>query len=171
MASFYSSSSLLSFNISNISLNAFLYVLVVPCFCISPSSATAGSFWLDDIQLTGEISPAKDFQQTVIIRNEKGFALTPTDGIEIYRGADEACIDATASLSKTYYYAAFAADDRGNWSLPAISAQWKYPDDILSNVVDNIINMPQKKILKNHQLLIYHDERVYNILGTMINNK
>lgn len=141
------------------------------CFCISPSSATAGSFWLDDIQLTGEISPAKDFQQTVIIRNEKGFALTPTDGIEIYRGADEACIDATASLSKTYYYAAFAADDRGNWSLPAISAQWKYPDDILNNVVDNIINMPQKKILKNHQLLIYHDERVYNILGTMINNK
>ena len=75
---------------------------------MSPSSATTGSFWLDDIQLSGQISPAKDFQETVIIRNDNDFALSPTDGVEIYRGNGETCVDNTASLSKIYYYAALS---------------------------------------------------------------
>ena len=135
------------------------------CFCVSPSSAAAGSFWLDDIQLTGQISPAKDFHQTVIIRNDNHFALDLADGVEIYRGNNESCLDNTADLSKTYYYAAFAADDRGNWSLPDASAQWKYPEDLHANILNVPTTTEPQKILKNHQLLIIRDNQCYNIMG------
>ena len=135
------------------------------CFCVSPSSAAAGSFWLDDIQLSGQISPAKDFQETVIIRNDNDFALSPTDGVEIYRGNGETCVDNTASLSKTYYYAAFAADDRGNWSEPDASAQWHKAADInTSTSVPTTSTQPQK-MLKHHQLLILRDNQQYTALG------
>ena len=135
------------------------------CFCVSPSSAAAGSFWLDDIQLSGQISPAKDFQETVIIRNDNDFALSPTDGVEIYRGNGETCVDNTASLSKTYYYAAFAADDRGNWSEPDASAQWQKAADINTTISIPVTTTQPKKILKNQQLLIFRDEQYYTVVG------
>ena len=83
----------------------------------------SGSFWLDDIQLEGEISPAKDFAQTVIVRRDDHFAQSPSDGLEIYRGTAESCVDTPAFDKQMYYYAAFSADDRDNWSAPAVSAQ------------------------------------------------
>ena len=135
------------------------------CFCVSPSSAAAGSFWLDDIQLSGQISPAKDFQETVIIRNDNDFALSPTDGVEIYRGNGETCVDNTASLSKIYYYAAFAADDRGNWSEPDASAQWQKAADINTTISIPVTTTQPKKILKNQQLLILRDEQSYTVVG------
>lgn len=135
------------------------------CFCVSPSSAAAGSFWLDDIQLSGQISPAKDFQETVIIRNDNDFALSPTDGVEIYRGNGETCVDNTASLSKIYYYAAFAADDRGNWSEPDASAQWQKAADINTTISIPVTTTQPKKILKNQQLLILRDEQYYTVVG------
>ena len=135
------------------------------CFCVSPSSAATGSFWLDDIQLSGQISPAKDFQETVIIRNENSFAINPTDGVEIYRGNGETCVDNTASLSKIYYYAAFAADDRGNWSEPDASAQWQKAAEIYSNTSNPTITTQPKKILKNHQLLILRETQCYTVVG------
>jgi hypothetical protein len=132
---------------------------------VSPSSAAAGSFWLDDIQLSGQISPAKDFQETVIIRNDNDFALSPTDGVEIYRGNVETCVDNTASLSKIYYYAAFAADDRGNWSEPDASAQWQKAADINTTISIPVTTTQPKKILKNQQLLILRDEQYYTVVG------
>ena len=135
------------------------------CFCVSPSSAAAGSFWLDDIQLSGQISPAKDFQETVIIRNENSFAINPTDGVEIYRGNGETCVDNTASLSKIYYYAAFAADDRGNWSEPDASAQWQKAADINTTISIPVTTTQPKKILKNQQLLILRDKQYYTVVG------
>lgn len=135
------------------------------CFCVSPSSAAAGSFWLDDIQLSGQISPAKDFQETVIIRNDNDFALSPTDGVEIYRGNGETCVDNTASLSKTYYYAAFAADDRGNWSTADTSAQWLKTSDINTTTSVPTTSTQPQKMLKNHQLLILRDNQQYTALG------
>ena len=135
------------------------------CFCVSPSSAAAGSFWLDDIQLSGQISPAKDFQETVIIRNDNDFVLSPTDGVEIYRGNGETCVDNTASLSKIYYYAAFAADDRGNWSEPDASAQWQKAADINTTISIPVTTTQPKKILKNQQLLILRDEQYYTVVG------
>ena len=137
------------------------------CFCVSPSSAAAGSFWLDDIQLSGQISPAKDFQETVIIRNDNDFALSPTDGVEIYRGNGETCVDNTASLSKTYYYAAFAADDRGNWSEPDTSAQWHKTADINTTTSTPTTTAQPQKMMKNQQILIQHDNQYYTVIGQL----
>ena len=137
------------------------------CFCVSPSSAATGSFWLDDIQLSGQISPAKDFQETVIIRNDNDFALSPTDGVEIYRGNGETCVDNTASLSKTYYYAAFAADDRGNWSEPDTSAQWHKTADINTTTSTPTTTAQPQKMMKNQQILIQHDNQYYTVIGQL----
>ena len=139
--------------------------LVRICFCVSPSAPTAGSFWLDDILLTGQITPAKDYVQTVIVRREDRFADNPTDGIEVYRGNAESCVDNDADLAKVYYYAAFAADDRDNWSASAESAQWVTTDTALP--MTQLSGQP-KKILQNHQLLILKEGISYNILGTTI---
>lgn len=139
--------------------------LVRICFCVSPSAPTTGSFWLDDILLTGQITPAKDYIQTVIVRREDCFADNPTDGIEVYRGNAESCVDNDADLAKVYYYAAFAADDRDNWSDPAESAQWVTTDTALP--MTQLSGQP-KKILQKHQLLILKDDTYYNVLGTTI---
>ncbi len=133
------------------------------CFAISPATPMSGSFWLDDIQLEGEISPAKDFAQTVIVRRDDYFAQSPTDGLEIYRGAAEYCVDTAALLDQMYYYAAFSADDRDNWSAPAVSAQWQLSTTNNGNVIAND-NLP-KKICKNQQILIYKSNKYYTILG------
>lgn len=138
------------------------------CFCVSPSSAAVGSFWLDDIQLTGQISPAKDFQQTVIVRNENCFATSPEDGSEVYRGDQEACVDASVLQSKTYYYAAFSVDDRGNWSQPETSAQWKYIAEVQDNTFATLCSKHPQKILKHQQVVILRGDQCYNVLGQLL---
>lgn len=135
------------------------------CFCVSPSAPAAGTFWLDDILLTGQITPAKDYTQTVIIRREDRFADDPTDGVEVYRGNAESCVDNEADLQEVYYYAAFAADDRNNWSAAAESAQWITTDTALP---DQPLKKLQNKILQDQQLLILKDDIYYNVLGTTI---
>ena len=134
------------------------------CFAISPSVPMAGSFWLDDIKLEGEISPAKDFKQTVIIRRDDRFALSETDGIEVYRGAAESCLDASAQVNQVYYYAAFSADDRDNWSAPAASAQCQYTATANQSVLTPEGNSVEK-IWKNNQLLVRRAGEYYTILG------
>jgi hypothetical protein len=138
------------------------------CFCVSPSSAAVGSFWLDDIQLTGQISPAKDFQQTVIVRNENYFATSPEDGSEVYRGDQEACVDASVLQSKTYYYAAFSVDDRGNWSQPETSAQWKHIAEVQDNTFATLCSKHPQKILKHQQVVILRGDQCYNVLGQLL---
>ena len=135
------------------------------CFCVSPSAPAAGTFWLDDILLTGQITPAKDYTQTVIIRREDRFADDPTDGVEVYRGNAESCVDNEADLQEVYYYAAFAADDRNNWSAAAESAQWITTDTALP---DQPLKKLQTKIWQDQQLLILKDDIYYNVLGTTI---
>ena len=135
------------------------------CFGVSPSAPAAGTFWLDDILLTGQITPAKDYTQTVIIRREDRFADDPTDGVEVYRGNAESCVDNEADLQEVYYYAAFAADDRNNWSAAAESAQWITTDTALP---DQPLKKLQNKIWQDQQLLILKDDIYYNVLGTTI---
>lgn len=135
------------------------------CFCVSPSTAAKGSFWLDDIQLTGQISPAKDFAQTRILRKTDTYPLHYNDGIEVYLGNGEACTDQTATLSQTYYYAAFAVDDRNNWSLSVPTAQWKHAADIHSNTTNTPTTLQTTKILKDQQLLILRNNQYYTTLG------
>ena len=135
-------------------------------FGVSTENTVSGTFYLDDLRLSGEIYPAPDYAQTVIVRKDNAFPASPTDGTEIYRGTAETCIDPSAVVGQIYYYAAFAADDRNNWSAPDAGAQWK-SENVTEQGVENIQaedSRPQK-ILRNGQLFIRHGANIYTVLG------
>ena len=136
-------------------------------FGVSTGNPVNGTFYLDDIRLTGEIYPAPDYAQTVIVRKDNAFPASPDDGVEIYRGTDESCTDPSAVVGQLYYYAAFAADDRGNWSAAAPSAQWK-SDDMSERLVSPLAKLPvPQKFLRNGQLFIQRGTKTYTAFGTI----
>ena len=141
--------------------------LVRLSFGVSTGTSVSGTFWLDDLHLTGDIYPAPDYAQTLIVRKDNAFPTSPTDGTEIYRGTAETCIDPSAVVGQVYYYAAFAADDRNNWSASDPAAQW-LSTDIPStfDASDNNSPAPQK-FLRNGQLFILRGTTTYTALGTV----
>ena len=140
--------------------------LVRISFGVSTGNPVAGTFWLDDLHLTGEIFPAPDYAQTVIVRKDNAFPASPTDGVEIYRGTAEQCTDLTYESGKVYYYAAFAADDRNNWSAPAPSAQWR--SDMGEGIEELYEKPAPHKILRNGHVLIQRGITTYSVLGTKV---
>lgn len=140
--------------------------LVRLSFGVSTGDAASGTFWLDDLSLSGDIYPAPDYTQTVIVRKDDAFPSSPADGTEIYRGTAETCTDPSAIVGQLYYYAAFAADDRNNWSAPEPGAQWKSK---VSEGIENIegTSAPQKFLL-NGQLLIHRNSHTYTAVGQMV---
>ncbi len=136
-------------------------------FAVSTGNPVSGTFYLDDLHLSGDIYPAPDYAQTVIVRKDNEFPTSHTDGTEIYRGAEETCTDASAQVGQVYYYAAFAADDRNNWSAPAGSAQWKSENVPAGADYEQTKPAPQK-FLRNGLLLIQRDAKLYTALGTKV---
>ena len=136
-------------------------------FAVSTGNAISGTFYLDDLHLSGDIYPAPDYAQTVIMRKNDAFPASPTDGVEVYRGTAETCTDRSSDAQKTYYYAAFAADDRNNWSAPDPGAQWL---STTSEGIETIqIASPGfQKILSDEQVLIRKDGHTFNILGQIV---
>ena len=136
-------------------------------FGVSTGDATSGTFYLDDLHLSGDIYPAPDFAQTVIVRKDDVFPSSPTDGLEIYRGTEETCTDPSAVVGQVYYYAAFSADDRNNWSSPAETAQWKS-----ENVKDGIDivegTSESQKFLQDGQLFVRRNSHIYTAVGQMV---
>ena len=136
-------------------------------FGVSTGNPVNGTFWLDDLHLTGDVYPAPDYLETVIVRKDNAFPASPTDGTEIYRGTAETYTDASSVAGKQYYYTAFAYDDRNNWSVPTPAAQWHSSDTASAlNPTGNNIPAPQK-FLRNGQLLILRDNKIYTALGTI----
>ena len=133
-------------------------------FGVSTGEPVSGTFYLDDLHLTGDIYPAPDYAQTVIVRKDNEFPTSPADGTEVYRGTAETCTDASAQVGEVYYYAAFAADDRGNWSAPAESAQWK-SDNVQSGVTSVQTKPAAQKVLRNGQVYIQRASNTYTVLG------
>lgn len=133
-------------------------------FGVSTGNPVSGTFYLDDLHLTGDIYPAPDYAQTVIVRKDDAFPVSPADGTEVYRGTAETCTDATAQVGDVYYYAAFAADDRGNWSAPAESAQWK-SENVLTDSTAANEKTAAWKILRNGHVYIQRDSNTYTVLG------
>ena len=138
-------------------------------FGISDGSAISGTFYLDDIEISGDIFPAPDFLETIIVRKENGFSASVSDGIEVYRGKAEEFTDTQADISKTYYYAAFASDDRGNISAADVSAQWctNNPSSSLGKTTDDI-SPANKKIEGGQLFIILPDGRCFNAVGQVI---
>lgn len=140
-------------------------------FSISTGTPSQGTFYLDDVCLKGFIAPDEDFQETAIIRNDNAFPTSITDGTEIYRGSGESCYDETADTGKTYYYGAFAIDDRGNVSAPEVGAQWLStnldPKAGLNNTLTENNNVTKR--IENNQIIIVRNTEKYTLLGTQIN--
>ena len=132
-------------------------------FGVSTENATSGTFYLDDLHLSGDINPAPDYAQTVIVRKDNAFPQSVTDGTEIYRGTAEQCIDQTSTASQLYYYAAFAADDRDNWSAPAASAQWFSGNTGIDQIAQDETNV--RKIIIDGVMYIEKNGTRYNALG------
>lgn len=144
--------------------------LISLCFAVSTGSMGTGTFYLDDIVLTGMIQPAPDYEKTIIRRSEVGYPLSVIDGDAVYEGTAENCTDDTADVSKLYYYAAFAGDDCGNWSAPAASAQWLSSNLNPKAGLDeqNKNNTPCIKKLIDGQLVIFHDGAVFDAIGARL---
>ena len=133
-------------------------------FAVSTGNAVSGTFYLDDLHLTGDIYPAPDYAQTVIVRKDNDFPTSPTDGTEIYHGNAETCTDASAQVGQIYYYAAFAADDRNNWSAPAETAQWK-SDKVSTDNTTAYKQPAAQKVLRNGHVYIQRNASTYTMLG------
>ena len=144
--------------------------LVRISFGVSTGNPVSGTFFLDDLSLGGDVLPAPDYAQTVIVRNDNAFPSSPTDGIEIYRGTEEHCFDPTAVVGQIYYYGAFAADDRDNWSAPEPSAQWKSENVEEGDAIDIVkSDMPtSQKFIQNGQIFLRYTNNTYSILGIKV---
>ena len=95
--------------------------------------------------------------------------MSPADGTEIYRGTEEHCVDQTAIVGQIYYYGAFAADDRNNWSTPEASAQWKSENVQEGNDIDIVeSNETPQKFIQNGQIFLRRANNTYSILGTKV---
>ena len=141
--------------------------LVRISFGVSTGEPVNGTFLIDDLHLTGDIYPAPDYLETVIVRKDNAFPASSTDGIEVYRGTDETCNDPSAVVGQLYYYGAFAADDRGNWSASAPSAQWKSNEPSVG--IDQIKGTSEyQKFLLNGHLYIRSTFGLFNVLGQIV---
>lgn len=132
------------------------------CFAVSTEAQVSGTYYLDDLRLTGQIFPAPDFEKTIIRRSTTGYPTSITDGDAVYEGALETYLDGSSNVGTLYYYSAFALDDRGNVSAPA---HW-LSSDIISGLDEFIA--PQAaatKLLHNGHLFILRHGRVFTALG------
>jgi len=90
------------------------------CFAISTSTTGSGTYYLDNLCLTGQINPAPDFEKVIIRRSLADYPTTIADGDPVYEGSAETYLDTEANPEQLYYYSAFALDDLGNVSKPAL---------------------------------------------------
>ena len=138
-------------------------------FGVSTGSAVNGTFYLDDLHLSGDISPAPDYAQTVIVRKKNAFPASPADGIEIYRGTEETCADASAVVGQVYYYGAFAADNLDNWSAPEAGAQWISENVIDNTGLENIKGTSEsQKFLQDGHLFVRRNAHIYTTIGQIV---
>lgn len=151
---------------SNADVQNGLRGVVQICFIVPSSSPGSGTFFLDDIRLSGDVLPCADFASTTIVRRSDRFAESVTDGTKVYEGAQEYCTDTDADIRQVYYYSAFSADDRGNISAAATAAQWLSSDLNPDAAVNGLtVRKTPVKELRDGNLYIHTGSATYNVLG------
>lgn len=100
-------------------------------FIVPASTAGSGYALIDEVKISGEVLPAPDFNGAVVIRRTDKFPANPNDGVVVYRGNSETCIDSIADFSKTNYYAVFAFDFVPNFSGLDSTSVLKLPGGII----------------------------------------
>lgn len=95
-------------------------------FVVPSGTIGNGTLCLDEINLTGEIYPAPDYEGTKIIRRIDRFPQNHEDGEVVYNGSAETFTDENITEGEAYYYAGFTYDDLKNYSEFSSSASWYY---------------------------------------------
>ena len=134
------------------------------CFVLSVGTPCTASVDIDDLSLSGEVYPALDFAGTRIVRRSDTYPAHAEDGEIIYDGIEERTIDTSAEPTQTYFYAAFAYDDMGNYSAPAPFDYGEY-----TGITHTAISAPcPTKYIRNGQLFIVRGTQCYTILGERV---
>lgn len=138
-------------------------------FIIPGATAGTGTVDIEDIVLSGEVYPAPDYAGTLILRKTDAYSTDINDGEVVYDGTDEQCVDKALDTTKPCYYTAFAYDDMHNYS---VAATMYYDPAVPHLAVDNAIvtNRPTK-VFRNGQLLILHSNKVYSVVGDLLQNE
>jgi hypothetical protein len=115
-----------SFDAANMSSIDF----IVPC-----AAPHTGQAIIDEVKVSGEVAPAPDFQGVVVLRKLDSYPANAHDGVIVYQGNGQACIDSTTDHNQIYYYAVFAYDYTSNYSGLDTTSVWISPK--ITGVSDN----------------------------------
>lgn len=73
--------------------------------------------------------------KTVIVRSENGYASSPTQGVEIYRGNSGRFADVSLNNGRKYYYSVFRVSENGSHSLPLQFTAVPKQDKTQTNII------------------------------------
>lgn len=133
-------------------------------FIINDGAATSeGTFYIKNVSFGGAIPASADYTNTVVRVDNTDYPDTPTDGTAVYDGNASTCTW-TVEEGKDYYFSVFTQDDLGNTSEVA---HLNWPTSKWGTSVDNV-NAEQNavKVIRNGQVLIIRNNKVYTTLGT-----
>jgi hypothetical protein len=96
---------------------------------VVPSVVPAkGYVRIDEVKVSGKISPALDFQGVALVRRTDRFPVNKDDGLVVYTGNAETATDQVGVVTDTkYFYSIFAYDNSQNYSPYNVKATWGYP--------------------------------------------
>jgi len=106
------------------------------------------------------------FMATRIVRKDGAAPTSINDGVLVYYGAGQQCVDVEVEGGHTYYYAAYAVNKDGRIAQPASTSVYISPTDI-----EEIVTNPTQhnlKIIYNGQLLISRHGTWYNAMGEVM---
>jgi len=104
-------------------------------FIVPGSTIGSGYVELDDIKISGDISPAPDFEGVVVVRRTDRYPQNETDGVIVYQGNAQSCVDTTADVTIVNYYSVFAYDEVPNYSAVDSTSRWN--SSAITSVNDN----------------------------------
>lgn len=139
-------------------------------FVANPNAATSGSFAIRNLKVDfKQQNKSLDLAAVLIVRKEDSAPTGIHDGTTVFYGLADHCEDTHLTRGHTFYYAAYAENKDGQISFPAI----------LSITVDGTALpqvkpytstplLPCTKIIRNGQILLLRDGKIYNAFGQLI---
>lgn len=132
-------------------------------FIVNDGAAeAAGTYYIKNVVFNGALPASADFTKAVVRVANDNYPASVTDGQSVYEGAENTCTY-TGEEGKEYYFSVFTQDDLGNTS-EAVNA--KCTIEIPISAVDNVnVDAAAVKVIRNGQVLIIRNNKVYTTLG------
>lgn len=139
-------------------------------FIANPMSASSGTFYIRNLKIAKERPVVDNFEAVRIIRKEGSMPTSLSDGITVYFGRANQCVDAGLEHGHTYYYAAYAYDKLGQVALPAtfsITIDGTGIDKVYEAKGDEAKGEGTKWI-QNGRLVILRNGVIYDAMGNQL---